>query len=157
MGHFKDLEVRVKDAKRIVADALTSAYLTAESMELVGSSYITDKLDSDLDILCYVPVGENQLRVSCMTFPGWAYGGSVGENGEDNWGSWKKYVPGVGEVNMLVTTDKTYYQAWLTSAEVCRLLHLRGILIPRDVRVSIHNIIMDNSTADYENEIELWD
>ena len=56
---------------------------------------------------------------------------------------------------MLVTTDETYFNAWLTSAEVCRLLHLRGILVPRDVRVGIHSIIMDDSTADYENERKL--
>lgn len=150
MGYFKDLGVRIGEAKDKVRDALRREGLTAQRMELVGSSYITDKTDSDLDILCYVPISTYQPSVGCMQFTGWAYGGSVGEGGEDTWGSWKHYFPGIGEVNILVTTDETYFNAWLTSAEVCRYLHLRGIVVPRAERVSIHNIIMDDSTADYE-------
>lgn len=152
MGYFKALDVRVREAKEHVREALRREGMTADRMDLVGSSYITDKADSDLDILCYVKQPEYSLGVGCMVFHGWAYGGSVGEDGEDNWGSWKKHFPGVGEVNMLVTTNKDYFDRWLTSAEVCRLAHLRGIAVPRDVRVGIHSIIMDDSTADYENE-----
>jgi hypothetical protein len=149
---MKDLDLRINEATAIVHEALRRKYMTPKRTALVGSSYITDKTDSDLDILVFVDEGRNQMGVGQMVFNGWAYGGSVGEDGGDNWGSWKKHVPGVGEVNMLVTTDETYFNAWLTSAEVCRLLHLRGILVPRDVRVGIHSIIMNDSTADYENE-----
>jgi hypothetical protein len=149
---MKDLDLRVKEATETVQEALRREYITVKRTALVGSSYITDKTDSDLDILVLATGGPRHISVGEMVFNGWAYGGSVGEDGEDNWGSWKKHVPGVGEVNMLVTTDEEYFNAWLTSAEVCRLLHLRGITVPRDVRVSIHSIIMDDSTADYENE-----
>jgi len=152
MGYMKDLGVRIGEAKEVVREALRREGHKPERMEVVGSSYITDKTNGDLDILVYVNQGEFSIGVGSMAFTGWTYGGSVGEDGEDNWGSWKKHVDGVGEVNMLVTTDETYFNAWLTSAEVCRLLHLRGILVPRDVRVGIHSIIMDDSTADYENE-----
>lgn len=152
MGYFKDLGVRISEAKEHVREALRREGMTAERMELVGSSYITDKTDSDLDILCFVRQSQYAVGVGGMVFNGWAYGGSVGEDGEDNWGSWKKHFPGIGEVNMLVTTNEEYFNSWLTSAEVCRLLHLRGVAVPRDVRVGIHSIIMDDSTADYENE-----
>ena len=147
MGKFKDLNIRIQLAKAAVNDVIRMEGHKLISMDVVGSTYITDKPDSDIDVLCLV---ESLSSVSDMAFGGWAYGGSVGEGNEDHWGSWKRAIPGAGEVNMLVVTSKEYFNAWLSSAEVCRLLHLRGIVVPRGVSVSIHNILMDDSTADYE-------
>lgn len=157
MGYFKSLDTRIAEAKQVVRLALARDGYEVARMDCVGSSYIVDRINGDIDILAYVPHTQCELGVGCMSFPGqgWAYGGSVGMDGADNWGSWKKHVDGIGEINMLVTTNETYFNAWLTSAEVCRLLHLRGVAVPRDVRVGIHSIIMDDSTADYENERKL--
>lgn len=150
MGYFKELDARIKLAQEAVADAIRVEGHTLVKTDLVGSTYITDKQDSDLDILCLV---KSITDVDSMAFGGWAYGGSVGEGGDGGggvWGSWKKHISGAGEVNMLVVTDESYFNAWLTSAEVCRYLHLRGIVVPRVDRVSIHNIIMDDASADLE-------
>ena len=147
MGYFKELDARIKLAQEAVADAIRVEGHTLVKTDLVGSTYITDKRDSDLDILCLV---KSITDVDSMAFGGWAYGGSVGEGSDGVWGSWKKHISGAGEVNMLIVTDESYFNAWLTSAEVCRYLYLRGIVVPRVDRVSIHNIIMDDCSADIE-------
>jgi len=81
-----------------------------------------------------------------MSFSGWLYGGSVGLSG-DHWMSWKKHVDGV-EVNMLICKHDKYIEDWLTAAEVCRFLHLRGIKLTAGTRHGIHEIIMDDADAD---------
>lgn len=109
---------------------------------IVGSTYIQGE-GSDIDCLFLW----EKVDVQCIGFPGWDYGGSIGEGNESNWGSWKK-----GNINLLVTSSKESYNAWLTSAEVCRFLSLRKIGLTRDERVAIHNIVMDDSTAEGETE-----
>lgn len=119
--------------------------VTPDELECVGSTYISDAGTSDVDILLCFPVpcvGEVVLA------DGWDFGGSVCEGG-DHWQSWKKTVQGV-EVNLLMCRTQAYIDAWLTSAEVCRFLHLLGITLPRGAVHGIHQIIMDDSTAEEE-------
>lgn len=147
-----DLKTRVRNAEAYVRQTIVAEGLRPLHIECVGSAYIEDKRTSDIDILVLAK-GNN---VESMSFGcGWEYGGSTGEDGEDQWGSWKRTVAHVGEVNMLITTDEKYFDAWLTSAEVCRLLYLHGINISKAARVGIHSIIMDNSSADYEHSRKL--
>ncbi len=154
MGYFKSLDTRIAEAKQVVHLALAREGYVVDRMNCVGSSYIVDRMNGDIDILAYVPQSEHSVGVGDMAFSnrGWSYGGSVGIDGADNWGSWKKHVEGIGEINMLVTTNEAYFNAWLTSAEVCRYLHLQGVTVDRAQRVAIHRIIMEDSTAEYENE-----
>ena len=150
MGYFKELSARIDEAKHHATEALRMECLKPKRMEIVGSAYITDSNSSDIDVLVEVEFGEFCPGVEGLAFNGWAYGGSVGEGNDSNWGSWKKTFPGVGDVNLLVTGSKEYFNAWLTAAEVCRFLALRGIVVPRAERVGIHNIIMDDSDASSE-------
>lgn len=110
------------------------------SSEFVGSGYIIDCTNGDVDVLVLVDRHPDDLR-----FEGWVYGGS-GSDYHDQWGSWKRIVDGV-EVNMLLTNDADYYRAWCTAAEVCRFLHLSGVVVDKSRRIAIHNIIMDDSAA----------
>lgn len=130
--------------------------------EVVGSTYIAGKEDRDIDVLLLVKADRN---VEEMGFDGWAYGGSVGEGNDSHWGSWKKTFEG-RDLNMLITTDETYFNAWLTAAEVCRYLHcktnsyvdgVKPVIREADVRIAIHNIIMDDSTANEELNNEVVD
>lgn len=148
MGKFKDFDIRLDAAKTVVANLLKQYDHSVDRMDVVGSSYITDRTDSDIDVLVLLKTTPCS-SLGRLAFDGWQYGGSVGVS-DDNWMSWNRHTLEAGEVNMLLTYDETYYNAWLTSAEVCRYLHLRGIVVPRAERVSIHNIIMDDSTAEYE-------
>lgn len=115
------------------------------SMELVGSTYIADEQTRDVDILVLIPDAD----LSCIFFSDWQYGGSVGMGNESDWMSWKCVQNGL-EINMLLTNKKTYFNAWLTAAEVCRFLFLKGIKLPSAAVHGIHEIIMDDSTADVE-------
>ena len=118
---------RIEIAKAAVAEALLlneAVTVDPSSMEVVGSTYIKDRADSDVDILVLVKRGELLPDLNTLAFSGWAYGGSVGL-GNDSWMSWKRVVNGV-EVNMLLTNRADYFKLWLDAAEVCRFLHLQG-------------------------------
>lgn len=139
-----DNQKRIITAKTAISNALGVDIETLR-YEIVGSTYISDKVTSDVDILVFDPsrMLEEEL------FDGWAYGGSVGI-GNDNWMSWKRTVDGV-EVNMLLVTNEAYFNSWLTAAEVCRFLHLQGYNLRSASVHGVHEIIMDDSTADYEH------
>lgn len=127
----------------IAAAAVKSAlqeHVNIVSCEFVGSGYILDQTHGDVDVLVLVDRHPDELG-----FDGWLYGGS-GSDYHDQWGSWKRVVDGI-EVNMLLTNSADYYSAWCTAAEVCRFLHLSGVVVDKSRRIAIHNIIMDDSTA----------
>jgi hypothetical protein len=117
-------------------------------IDVVGSTMITGEIGEDIDVLCLVP----NVGLEEVGFPGWEYGGSVGEHPDnDRWGSWKRYFGDIGvTVNMLLVTDSEYYIDWLQAAEVCKLLHLVGVPINKRTRIGIHNIIMDGEDAESE-------
>lgn len=136
---------RTNIAVKAVADALGKK-VEDLTYEIVGSTFISDKTDSDVDVLVYVEDGSLEE----MIYPGWAYGGSKSAN-PDHWVSWTKFVDGVN-VNMLVVTDKPYFMSWLKAADVCRFLHLQGYNIRTSSVHGIHEIIMDESDPDTENK-----
>jgi predicted nucleotidyltransferase len=111
-------EERIAVAKKAVCEALGRDVLGRH--EIVGSTYIKDKDSSDVDVLVF----DESFHLDEMSFGGWEYGGSNGM-GNDHWMSWKHCVDGV-EVNMLLTSRRDYFDAWLTAAEVSRFLHLQG-------------------------------
>jgi hypothetical protein len=111
---------------------------------LVGSTFIIGK-GEDIDILMQVTGGIEAVNYSDN---GLARGGSECLFEHDRWVSLKD----ANGTNFLLTTSRPYYEAWCTSAEVCRLLHLQGVSIPKDLRVAIHNVVMDDSTAEEEHE-----
>jgi hypothetical protein len=145
-------EERIETAKQAVFDALCSnlcmpiADRAILTMQVVGSTYISDRTDSDVDLLCW----HKSFDIASMTFSGWLYGGSAGlcpDN--EKWMSWKREVNGV-TVNMLLTNDPEYAAKWLTAAEVCRYLHLKDQGLKTCDVHGVHEIIMDDSTAEDE-------
>lgn len=134
---------RIAIARKAISEAL-GVNIDTYCNDVVGSTYIRDNSASDVDILVLVP----NVRLEEEHFDGWAYGGSVGM-GNDHWMSWKRTVDGV-EVNMLLVGNRQYYDDWLTAAEVCRFLHLQGYAVNTGTVHGIHEIIMDDSTADAE-------
>lgn len=141
---------RAEKAKLIALAALRQEYITCLGMEIVGSAYISDREDSDIDVLCHVKCVDDTDAIAFGA--SWKYGGSGDSHMNDKFGSWKKHFPEVGVLNLLVTKDKAYYDAWLTSAEVCRFLHLRGMALPAALVHGVHEIIMDDSDAETEAE-----
>ena len=137
---------RIAIAKKAIMEALGVDVLGRH--EVVGSTYIKDSDQSDVDIL----VLDEDLFLDELTFPGWAYGGSEGIDPDGHWMSWKRRVGGV-EVNMLLVTDKAYFDSWLTAAEVCRFLHLQGYNLKSASVHGVHEIIMDDSTAEDEQKV----
>ena len=136
---------RIAIAKKAIMEALGVDVLGRH--EVVGSTYIKDNDKSDVDII----VLDESFDRECMGFPGWAYGGSSGM-GNDHWMSWKRQVDGV-EVNMLLVADKAYFDSWLTATEVCRFLHLQGYNLKSASVHGVHEIIMDDSTAEDEQKV----
>lgn len=53
----------------------------------------------------------------------------------------------VGDVNVIVVNDEVYYDNWLAALEVCTWLHSNGTT-GRDVRVAMHQIIVDGGLRD---------
>lgn len=139
---------RIKHATIVAFEALVACeYITADRndetpcLAVVGSTYIQDKEDSDVDLLFLRPADPTEL-----SFDGWVYGGSTPMCG-DNWCSWKKTSDGV-EVNLIVCSSQDYIDAWLASADVCRFLHLKGVPLNRGIVHGVHEIIMDGSDVE---------
>lgn len=139
-------EERIATAKAAISSALGKP-IEAVKYEVVGSTYIKDNDSSDVDIL----VLDESINLDEKEFEGWEYGGSAGV-GNDNWMSWKRRVNGV-EVNMLITSDKAYFGAWLTAAEVCRFLHLQGYDLRSASVHGVHEIIMEDALAEEEHKV----
>jgi predicted nucleotidyltransferase len=137
-------EERIAVAKKAVCEALGRDVLGRH--EIVGSTYIKDKDSSDVDVLVF----DESFHLDEMSFGGWEYGGSNGM-GNDHWMSWKHCVDGV-EVNMLLTSRRDYFDAWLTAAEVSRFLHLQGYNLRTATVHGIHEIIMEDTDAESENK-----
>jgi hypothetical protein len=122
----------------IVREASEELFLHAKRIELVGSTYIHGQ-GNDIDILVLLDsAAPTCLSVASLILPGWIYGGSTPKSG-DGWCSWKQ-----GDINLLVTADQTYFNAWVTAAEVCRYLALRGVKLEKPDRIAVHAIIMDD-------------
>jgi hypothetical protein len=120
----------------IVRNASEELFLHAKRIELVGSTYIHGQ-GNDIDIL--VLLDSTGGSVDELRLPGWVYGGSTPKSG-DKWCSWKQ-----GDINLLVTADQTYFNAWVTATEVCKYLFLkRGIVLDKPERIAVHAIIMDD-------------
>ena len=139
-------QAQIAGALEACGAALKAQGLSAKRMELVGSTYIKGN-GTDIDVLCLVP----EADLDTLGFPGWEYGGSGDPTRMDSgrFGSWK-YDVGGEVVNMLIVTSVEYANAWLTAAEVCRFLHLAGVDLTRGAVHGVHEIIMDDSTADTE-------
>ena len=129
----------------IVCEASEDLFLHAKRIELVGSTYIYGG-GNDIDILVLldraIPLCPD---VDALRLPGWEYGGSTPKSG-DKWCSWKQ-----GIINILVTADQTYFNDWVTAAEVCKYLFLkRGIVLDKPERIAVHEIIMvDKDCGDF--------
>jgi len=143
MGYMKELDIRIKAAKVRCNLAIASEGMQVHDMAVVGSAYIECKNTSDIDVLCFVKGTEYSPSVPGMSFGGWAYGGSVGESTDEEWGSWKRTFPDAGEVNLLVTSSADVFKGWVDAAEVCKLLATCGVVIPRAVKCGIHDILKD--------------
>lgn len=120
--------------------------------DVVGSTYIQDKEDSDVDVL--VLVDENPSELS--SFSGWQLGGSRNVGSADYWESWKRIVkaPDGSDVvvNMILVGERDYFYAWIHAAEACRFLHLSGVKLTKGQVHGVHAIIMDESTTEVELE-----
>lgn len=145
------MTTRIEEAKQAVRLELIAQDIKFGELdlEIVGSTYIKDSNDRDVDVLVYVP-GAN---LEALAFEGWNYGGSAGL-GNSHWMSWKKLIPFAPnqnvEVNMLLTNKPEYYVNWLSAAEVCRFLHLRGVELPSGCVHGVHEIIMEGVDAETE-------
>lgn len=139
--------------KTVCAEVKAAGWDVRDS-RVVGSRYINDKTEGDLDVLVYAP---GDLFEEAVRFAGWEFGGSSPME-SDTWASLTKRIDGI-LVNLLLVTDRDYFERWATAAEVCRLVKLmqdRGLTIDaRAARVAIHNIVMDDSYAEAEAELTL--
>ena len=162
VGHhwFCDLGVRlVNEARKQFAletakVVINGIGLEIEALEIVGSTFISDKTTSDVDVL----VRCKNFDKDEITLRGWEYGGSVGL-GNDDWASWKRtfYVMGTKiEVNLLVTASVGLYHDWLTAADVCRFLHLAGVHLTRGQVHGVHSLIMNETDLDADT-LKRWD
>jgi hypothetical protein len=144
--------------------------------ELVGSTYIADKQDSDLDVLILVKKPSQVLEdkegldllqhvpdLESAHLPGWKYGGSYNEGDPGVWESFKTTWNG-REINAILVDNEEYWWSWVKAAEVCRYIHLMqkkngdSVYSPEaiselDVRIGIHNILMDDSSAEDEAKV----
>jgi hypothetical protein len=144
------------NARGIVNLYVNSAVGRNCSYCFVGSSYIEDKVVNDIDILVYVDtlhetVSELFNRVNQhVQSESWEFSGSMLEYHHDGkytfeWGSYKKEIDGV-IYNLIIVFDLKYYLKFSVAARYCKALHVEGIVLSKQQRINIHEIIRDNKS-----------
>lgn len=120
-----------------VRDTLAISHVHVVDAALIGSQYIQG-VGNDVDVLVLV-YARNQA-VTVLEHAGYAIEGEPSSGGPgDEFESLRR-----GEVNVLVTEDRAFYEKWIRAAEVCKYVHGRYGHCHKDDRVKIHQLIMDN-------------
>lgn len=147
----------------LAEDTVEAEGFEVERVELVGSTYITGA-GQDVDILVLVEKQEFRgIGSDSFEDESWQYGGyeiemEGGPCAGSHWGSWKKTIAGK-VVNLLVTDNEEWFGNFIKAADICYLLHkmskppvegMKPMVMEETVRYAIHNILMDDSTADVE-------
>ena len=104
-----------------------------------GSVGITGK-GNDIDVI--VLVQNDLLDVVEVLEDVWSL---CGEESYESQGMFAAFR--VGDVNVIVVNDKLYYDNWLAARDACTWLHSIGTT-GRDVRVAMHQIIVDGGLRD---------
>lgn len=136
-----DTEAREAAAK--LAEMLTGQW---SMMRAVGSRYITGGIGEDLDILVLLKPGVGLGDVDLSQFDTKRDDEHyTGLPASDGWVSLR-----VGDINALLISNEEsgYYYAWIKAAEVCRALHLSGVLLDKAQRIAVHQVIMDGYTPE---------
>lgn len=117
---------------------------------LVGSTFI-ESSGNDADILVYLgnPRDSMFFKDALLEDEGFAYGGS--ENGTEDWASYKKDTSN-GPINVLIVEDMDYFEKWLLAAAVAQRAWSASVDqcgTRREVRIAIHDQIMDQPEPEY--------
>lgn len=110
-----------------------------------GSSYIFGKLGNDLDILVQPSCSLDEAVIEFLD-AGWDLSVGDYEEVDGHWFSAKKNLQGPSGpvlVNALVSADDEWVANMRDSAQVCRLLHLAKIPVPKDLRVAVHQLLAE--------------
>lgn len=129
-------ETQVDDAASDISAALNEMFVRCDH---VGSSYIVGE-GADLDLVVLVTPG--YLDEACIKLrdAGYAFTGAEDCSGaEDEFRTFRK-----GDVNVMLSDEDKWYDAFLTAAEVCKALQLRE----KWQRIAVHRVIMDNEDAE---------
>lgn len=136
-----------------LAEAYAGSKFNVKNVQLVGSAYIKGE-GHDIDVLVHVEYRTlYEASIHCEGFSGWTYGGSSNKDNPDSWESFKKLVKIDGafvEINMILVDSEEYYNAWVTSAEVCKFLYDKGVELTKGAIHGVHAIIMDDSDSEEE-------
>lgn len=119
--------------------------LTSNRWLECGSSYIFGKLGNDLDILVHPACS---LEEAFIKFRDADWDVAVGDYAPcaGHWFSAKKTLQGPDGpvlVNALVSTDLEWVANMRSGAQVCRLLHLAKIPVPKELRVAVHQLLAE--------------
>lgn len=137
-----------RNDRAILETELTFKPFMKSKPTVIGSSYISDRTSSDVDVLFLVE-DMQQIGPDAIEPEGWTVGGSGGGT-MGGWLSFKKTLPDGLVINALMTDSREYLDAWIISARVCRFIHLMGVELPNSVVHGIHGVIMDGSSPDVE-------
>lgn len=105
----------------------------------VGSSYIMGE-GKDLDIVALVKYPEYTREL--LICKGYILS-SNGSGDGDRFCCFRR-----DHVNLMITEDRSWYNNFVLSAEVCKALHLGGVnMTNKEYRIIVHRTIMDHEAA----------
>ncbi len=130
---------QIKRLCKITLELFKVQNLPMRQAALVGSAYILPSpeaaKDIDLLILLEDKCDIRDVVQPCLCLsPEWKWGYDEGTYPLDGFESLR-----CGQMNLLFVNDKTVYDKWILSANLCRALKL----YEREHRVMVHQIIMD--------------
>lgn len=133
-------DMTVAEAIQYAADMLTPLKEVA-SFEVIGSaSYLPDP--ADVDVLVLMAEGFDALVfASDLGNTGWGNCGNY-DMMEGSWAAVRRET-----LNLIVTHDKRFYDAFIAATEVCKALHLTD----KADRIAVCGIVRDGKkAADYK-------
>lgn len=111
----------------------------------VAAATFFGKLGNDLDILVKPACGLEEAVIEFRD-AGWEVATGEYEEVDGHWFSAKKLLDtsaGTVLVNALVSLDAEWLVNMHSGAQVCRLLHLAKIPVPKDLRVAVHQLLAE--------------
>lgn len=109
----------------------------------VGSSYITQSVNNDVDLIVLTPTfGEDEFT-ACDKI-NLEFNGSKLDDGTE-FLSFKKEIDGV-TANFIFVFSATEYDMFGYAADVCRILHEGGVSLDKPLRCDVHSLMRQQMT-----------
>jgi hypothetical protein len=125
----------------IEGEAVLRSLPEIEAFSLIGSAmYLPAEQCHDVDFAVLTKDGVDAMGyLNRLAFDGWDHCGEEYDTQHGTWGAVRR-----GNLNLMVTHDRAWYERYLTAMQVCKVLKLTN----KEDRIAVCRVVRDGLTAD---------